>query len=176
MNNSFLTIASFFDPRFQRMIESDDLKLIRDELEKVVRSCELKTAGIKPEEKITKIKHEKSLPLLSLFSNISPAAKMTAPKNRFDIDFRRYNEEACLEIQLCPLEWWFETESSYPALKPLVRKYFCVPAFVSNFHRLPLNEQEELESKYDHIENNANDKLLWLHLNKLRQGLSRVES
>lgn len=168
-----MAIASFLDPRFQRMIESEDLKLIHDELEKVAKSSEVKTTSdTNTDERVSKVKIEKSRPLLSLFSNITTPTKMTAPKNRFDIDFRRYNEEACLEIQLCPLEWWFETESSYPSLKSLVRKYFCVPAFVSNFHRLPLNEQEELESKYDHIENNVNEKLLWLHLNKLRQGFS----
>lgn len=167
-----MTVASFLDPRFQRMIEPEDLKLIRDELGKYAQSSEVKTTKVKAEEKTTKAKHEKSLPLLSLFSNVTPVTKKAAPKNRFDIDFRRYNEEACLEIQLCPLEWWFETESSYPTLKPLVRKYFCVPAFVSNFHRLPLSEQEELENKYYSIENNVNEKILWLHLNKLRQGLS----
>lgn len=162
-------MASFLDPRFQRLTSPDDLSSIHDELEKFVQNNEAKLLESKPDEKSSKLKPEKSFGLSSLFSNMTPAAKAKPPKNRFDIEFRSYSEDVSLDMELCPLEWWFETtESLYPNIKQHVKKYFCVPAFVNNFHRLPLNQQEELENKYDKIGSDTNEKVLWLHLNELR--------
>lgn len=168
IENPFLTMASFLDPRFQRLTSPDDLASIHDELEKIAQSNDTKSIESKSDERTTKVKSDKGFGLSSLFSNITPVNKTKPPKNRFDIEFRSYSEDVSLDMELCPLEWWFETESLYPTIKQHVKKYFCVPAFVNNFHRLPLNEQEELESKYDNIGSDTNEKLLWLHLNELR--------
>ncbi|XP_055299760.1 uncharacterized protein LOC129567157 [Sitodiplosis mosellana] len=168
IGNPFLTIGSFLDPRFQRLTSPDDLSSIHDELEKIVQNNDAKSSEAKTDERLLKVKSEKSFGLSSLFSNITPVAKAKPPKNRFDIEFRSYSEDVSLDMELCPLEWWFESETLYPTIKQHVKKYFCVPAFVNNFHRLPLNEQEELESKYDNIDSDTNEKLLWLHLNELR--------
>lgn len=160
-------MASFLDPRFQRLTSPDDLSSIHDELEQTVQSSDTKSES-KTDERSSKVKSDKSFGLSSLFSNMTPVTKAKPPKNRFDIEFRSYSEDVSLDMELCPLEWWFETESLYPTIKQQVKKYFCVPAFVNTFHRLPLNEQEMLESKYDKIGSDTNEKLLWLHLNELR--------
>lgn len=71
---------------------------------------------------------------------------------------------------MCPLAWWDQNESLYPTLKKYVKSYFCVPSFVDNLHRMCLAEQEEVAQKYKRLENSEfNEKLLWLHLNELRQ-------
>lgn len=173
IENRFLILASFLDPRFQSLTASDDSVSIRKELEKGLENNEIKPEP-KVDEKVLKLKQEKGFRLSSLFSNISTPTKSKAPKNRFDIEFRSYTEDVTLDIELCPLEWWSESESLYPTIKQHVKKYFCVPSFVNNFHRLPLREQEELEYKYDRIANETNEKLLWLHLNELRQRSSEA--
>lgn len=171
IENPFLTMASFLDPRFQRLTLPDDLNTIHDELEKFVQN-DTKSADNKIEVKQSKIKNDKNFGLSSLFSNLTPITKEKPAKSRFDIEFRSYIEDVSLDMELCPLEWWFETDSLYPIIRQHVKKYFCVPAFVNNFHRLPLIEIEELESKYDRIGNDTSEKLLWLHLNELRNRLT----
>lgn len=161
-------MASFLDPRFQSLTAPDDLTSIRNDLEKTMQNDDAKTSETKA-EKVVKVKN---IGLSSLFSNISQTTKNKTPKNRFDIEFRSYTEDVSLNMELCPLEWWFENDSLYPTIKQQVKKYFCVPAFVSNFHRLPLIEQEELEGRYDRIGSDTNERLLWLHLNELRQSSS----
>lgn len=161
----FLMMASFFDPRFQRLTSPEDLKLIRDDLEKSTIDDVVKSSIAKTSIKIK----EKSSGLSSLFSNISTPTKTKPPKNRFDIEFRSYTEDVILDMELCPLEWWFENECLYPNLKQHVKKYFCVPSFVNNIHRLSLSDREELEKKYDNMGVDINEKLLWLHLNDLRR-------
>lgn len=174
MENPFLTMASFLDPRFQRLTTPNDFTSIRDELEKYLQNETKSTDITRIEEKQPK-KNDKGFRLSSLFSNLTPVTKAKTPKNRFDIEFRSYSEDVSLDMELCPLEWWFETESLYPTIKQHVKKYFCVPAFVNNFHRLPLTEQEELETKYDNIGNDTNEHLLWLHLNELRTRLIETQ-
>lgn len=127
-------------------------------------------ASTSSNSKPTQLKNDKNIGLSSLFSNVLPAAKTKPPKNRFDIEFRSYNEHAQLNMELCPLEWWDENERIYPNLKQHVKKYFCVPPFVNDVHRMSLTDQEELEQKYERLKSNQfNEKLLWLHLNELRQ-------
>lgn len=160
-------MASFLDPRFQRLTTPDDLISIRKELEKFEQSIPINNAS--SETKQFKSKLDKNFGLSSLFTNLSSAAKPKPPKNRLDIEFRSYTEDVSLDMELCPLEWWLQNETLYPSIKQHVKKYFCVPSFVNNLHRLSIPEQEELEFKYKRFENeSANDKLLWLHLNALR--------
>lgn len=164
-------MASFLDPRFQRLTAPDDLKSIREDLGKSVQNDDAKLSeGRSAEARQSKPKVERSFGLSSLFSNISPATKPKPPKNRFDIEFRSYTEDVSLDMELCPLEWWTEHESLYPSIKQNVKKYFCVSSFVNNLHRLPLHEQEGLELKYGRLENGeANEQMLWLHLSELRR-------
>ncbi|XP_031623545.1 uncharacterized protein LOC116340929 [Contarinia nasturtii] len=157
IKNPFLTMASFLDPRFQGLTSTDDLNQIRDELKKTLQTNDSQSSET---ERLSKLKSEKNVGLSSLFSNIPKITKSKVPKNRFDIEFRSYTEDASLEMQFCPMEWWFETESLYPTISQYVKKYFCVPAFTNNFHRFP--------PKYDHIACDTNEQLLWLHLNELR--------
>lgn len=166
--NRFLTMASFLDPRFQSLTNPDDLKLIFDEMEKDVRSDEIKSTE-KTQEKLSKSKEKVGLSLL--FSNVTSPPQTKTPKNRFDIEFRSYTQDVALNMELCPLEWWAENDSLYPNIKQYVKKYFCVPSFVNNLHRLPFQEQEELENKYNRYADEINDKLIWMHLGDLRQRL-----
>lgn len=161
-------MASFLDPRFQQLTTDDDLISIRGEFEKIAENNDAKPFEAKTDDRSSNVKSEKRCGLSSLFSNITPASTSKPPKNRFDIEFRSYSEDVRLNMDSCPYTWWIENESLYPTVKQHVKKYFCVPAFVNNFHRLPLIEQEQLESKYDFIECDTNEKLLWLHLNELR--------
>lgn len=164
-----MTIAAFLDPRFQQLTASDDLKSIRDELEKNVISNEA-NASTSTANKLSHIKNDRNFGLSSLFSNVLPTVKTKPPKNRFDVEFRSYNEHAYLDMQLCPLEWWDEHDRIYPNIKEHVKKFFCVPPFVNNVHRMSLTDQEELEQNYERLKSNEpNEKLIWLHLNELRQ-------
>lgn len=167
IDNQFLSIATFLDPRFQQQFTSaDDSKPIRDELEKTVENSE-PSANASTHSKASPMKN---FGLSSLFSNVLPVAKTKPPKTRFDVEFRSYIEHACLNVQFCPLEWWADNERIYPNLKEHVKKYFCVPPFVSNVHRMSLADQEELEQKYERLKSNEpSEKLIWLHLNELRQ-------
>lgn len=166
-----MAVASFLDPRFQRLTAPEDIQTIRDELEKNVEIDYPKQSEHTLSESRSDVKQTKSkLSLSSLFTNLSPIEKPKPPKNRFDIEFRSYTEDVSLDMELCPLEWWAENETLYPILKQHVKKYFCVPSFVNNVHRLPLHEQEELEMKYHRIDcDEPSEKLLWLHLNELRR-------
>lgn len=160
-------MASFLDPRFQSLTAPNDLKAIRAELEKSMHDDDVRMLENRGNE--LKPKLDKSFGLSSLFSNLSSAKKPKQPKNRFDIEFRSYTEDVSLDMELCPLEWWMQNESLYPSIKQHVKKYFCVPSFVNNLHRLSVAEQEELECKYDGFENESTDeKMLWLHLSALR--------
>lgn len=161
-------MASFLDPRFQQLTTDEDLNSIRSEFEKIAQNNDAKSFEVKTDERSSMVKSEKRCGLSSLFSNITPASIAKPPKNRFDIEFRSYSEDVRLNMDSCPYTWWLENESLYPTIKQHVKKYFCVPAFVNNFYRLPLIEQEQLESKYDTIGCDTNEKLLWLHLNELR--------
>lgn len=168
IDSPFLAIASFLDPRFQMLTAPDDLKSIRDELEKNTENDEAKSVSCNLNA--SRVKGGKNFGLSSLFSNLSPAVKSKPPKNRFDIEFRSYREDVSLGVEFCPLEWWIQNEQIYPSIKKHVKKYFCVPSFVNNVHRLSLQDQEELEQKYERLENEEpNEKLLWLHLNELRK-------
>lgn len=163
-------MSSFLDPRFQRLTAPSDLSSIRDELEKNVQTNDMKSEN-RTGGKQLKLKQDKNFGLSSLFSNISTVTKTKAPKNRFDIEFRSFTEDVSLDMELCPLEWWLDSETLYPNIKQHVKKYFCVPSFVNNLHRLPLQDQEELEQKYDRLDKDIGEKFLWLHLNELRQRL-----
>lgn len=167
--NRFLTMASFLDPRFQSLTTPDDLKSIFDEIEKDVQSDEIKSTE-KTQEKLSKTK-EKNVGLSSLFSNVASPPQTKTPKNRFDIEFRSYTQDVSLNMELCPLDWWAENDSLYPNIKQYVKKYFCVPSFVNNLHRLSFQEQEELENKYSRYADEINEKLIWMHLSDLRQRL-----
>lgn len=162
-------MASFLDPRFQRLTTSDDLTLIRNELNKNVQNDDASVSESRcSETRQSKMKHEKSFGLSSLFSNLSPASKPKPPKNRFDIEFRSYTEDVNLDMEMCPLEWWAEHELLYPSIRSHVKKFFCVPSFVNNLHRLSLRDQEELEQKYEKFkEEEPTEKMLWLHLTEL---------
>lgn len=166
-----MAIASFLDPRFQMLTApDDDLKSIRDELEKSSENDEAKLITCQSDGNPSRLKTGKNFGLSSLFSNLSPAVKSKPPKNRFDIEFRSYREDVSLGVEFCPLEWWIQNEQIYPSIKKHVKKYFCVPSFVNNVHRMSLADQEELEQKYERLEiDEPNEKLLWLHLNELRK-------
>lgn len=165
-----MAIASFLDPRFQSLTAADDLKSIRDKLEANREGDETELVACKSDVKQSRLKNTRNSGLSSLFSNLLPAVKSKPPKNRFEIEFRSYREDVSLNIEMCPLAWWDQNESIYPSIKKHVKKYFCVPSFVNNVHRMSLAEQEELEQKYKRLENSETiDKLLWLHLNELRQ-------
>lgn len=169
IENRFLTMASFLDPRFQRLTPADDLKWIYDDIAKDVQNDEAKSTE-KSEEKPSKSKMDNNFGLSSLFPNVTQVLQTKAPRNRFDIEFRSYTQDVSLDMEMCPLEWWSENDSLYPNIKQYVKKYFCVPSFVNNLHRQPLHE-EELARKYDRFADEINDKLLWLHLVDLRQKL-----
>lgn len=167
-------MASFLDPRFQRLLKKDanDLQSIKDELEKCVENNEAQKSDEKSNDRFAKTKSERGAGLSSLFSNISSLTTMSkTPKNRFHIEFDSYTKDVSLDMELCPLDWWAENDALYPNIKQHVKKYFCVPAFVNNLHRLSLHDQEELERKYDRFANDIGEKLLWLHLDDLKQKL-----
>lgn len=147
-------MASFVDPRFQRLTTMDDLKLIYNEL----TNC---TAHIHKKPRVSsKQKHEKTIGLSSLFSDINTFRKSYVPKDLLDIEFRNYTNDVSLDMELCPIEWWSETSTLYPTIRQYVKKHLCVPAFANNFHRFP--------PQYDRIGSIENQKLLWLHLNDRR--------
>lgn len=98
------------------------------------------------------------------------------PKNRFESEFRGYNEDVSLDMDQCPMAWWLDSESLYPNIKRQVAKYFCVPAFVNDAHCMPLSSQMKLLTKYNGLDQNANRELIWLHLNDLRKSTLNVES
>lgn len=160
-------MASFLDPRFQRLTSANDLNSIRNKLEKLCHQTETSTV-LKTESGPQKRKSETSIPRLSsLFANPLPATKVKMPKNRFDIEFRSYNEDVDLDMDQCPVAWWCESEILYPNLKRQVANYFSVPAFVSELHRLPFDQQIRLHEQYNSFNQNSNQTLLWLHLNDL---------
>lgn len=176
ISNQFLTIASFFDPRFQGLISPDDLKIVRNELEKYIEPIENPSAvKIEPKQQ-QKSKVERISGLQSLFANHSTIAKPKMLKNRFESEFRDYNEDVSLDMDQCPMTWWLESESLYPNIKRQAVKYFCVPAFVNDAHCMPLSSQMKLLTKYNDLDQNANRELIWLHLNDLRKTTLNVES
>lgn len=163
-------MASFLDPRFQGLTTADDLNCIRNQLEKSIQQTEtahtLKTDPKKPKP------DRSSLGLSSLFAKHSSATKSKMPKNRFDIEFRSYTEDVSLDMDQCPLTWWTESEVLYPNIKRQITKYFCVPAFVNDVHRLSVAKQIELFEKYNKMDKNFDQTLLWLHLSDLRQNFN----
>lgn len=176
ISNQFLTIASFVDPRFQELLCPDDLKIVRNELEKYIEPIENPSGSIMIESKQQKkSKTERNSGLLSLFANHSTIAKPKMPKNRFDSEFRSYNEDVSLDMDQCPMTWWLESESLYPNIKRQIPKYFCVPAFCNVAHCMPLSSQMKLLAKYNDLDQNANQELIWLHLNDLRKTTMNVE-
>lgn len=176
ISNQFLTIASFVDPRFQGLISPVDLKIVRNELEKYIESTE-NPSDVKIESKQPqKSRAERNSGLLSLFANHSTIAKPKMPKNRFESEFRSYNEDVSLDMDQCPMTWWMESDLLYPNIKRQVSKYFCVPAFVNDAHCIPLSAQMRLLAKYKDLDQNANRELIWLHLNDLQKTTLNMES
>lgn len=176
ISNQFLTIASFVDPRFQGLISPVDLKIVRNELEKCIEPTENPSVVKIESKQPQKSKAERNSGLLSLFANHSTIAKPKMPKNRFDSEFRSYNEDVSLDMDQCPMTWWMESELLYPNIKRQVAKYFCVPAFVNDAHCIPLSSQMRLLAKYKDLDQNANRELIWLHLNDLQKTTLNMES
>lgn len=155
------------DPRFQHLTSPEDLLYIRSELEKLLHDSDVTTHKKSVDSKQEKIKLERGFGLSSLFSNISSSSKPKMPKNRFDIEFRSYNEDISLDMEQSPLAWWSESEFLYPNIKRHVQKYFCIPSFANSMHRLTINEQITLHKKYATINDDIDKKRLWLHLNEM---------
>lgn len=176
ISNQFLTIASFVDPRFQGLISPVDLKIVRSELEKYIEPTENPSVAKTESKQPQKLKAERNSGLLSLFANHSTIVKPKIPKNRFESEFRSYNEDVSLDMDQCPMTWWLESESLYPNINRQVSKYFCVPAFVNDAHCIPLSSQMRLLAKYSDLDEKANRELIWLHLNDLQKITLNVES
>lgn len=71
------------------------------------------------------------------------------------MEFETYSKRVNLGMDFCPLAWWDQSDTSqlYPSIKKHVKKYFCVPSFVNNVHRMSLSDQEKLEQIYERHKN-----------------------
>lgn len=170
IENKFLAMASFLDPRFQGLSLPADLPSIRDYIGKSLEvensiSNRQQSAHIKPENK----SGHRNSGLSSLFANITSSTKSKMPRNRFDMEFRSYTEDVNLDMDQCPLKWWSESEFLYPNIKRYVEQYFCVPAFGNICHLLlSMDKQIELRQRCDTITTETDRMILWLHLNQMR--------
>lgn len=72
-----------------------------------------------------------------------------------------------MEIDQCPLAWWSESELLYPNIKQHTQRYFSVPCFVNECHRLSFQEQMRYYEKRAKVESEFDRKLLWLHINSM---------
>lgn len=186
--NWFLTIASFLDPRFQSLASTEELHRIRNEIEinftsddqNAPASGKCDNSSSKEDNssrkngncvynfKILKMSNDRLFltGLSSLFVNL-PIQKSKTPKNRFEIEFRSYIDTVNVDIEQCPLAWWSESDVPYPNIRRHIHKYFCVPFFVNEYHRLSVDEQLHLYTQRMSIQNDVDSKLLWLHCNNL---------
>lgn len=153
------------DPRFQSSTTPEDLKLIRTKFEELMQIQSVDSPVKTADAKQISVKSEKSFGLSSLFSTFRGVSKPKQSKNRIDIEFRSYTEDATLDMDRCPLAWWSEHDYLYPTIKQQVKRYFCVPSFSDDMHRLSLERQSELKNKYAAIISDIDRKQYWLHLN-----------
>lgn len=105
--------------------------------------------------------------LSSLFANLPVGQNSKTTKNRIETEIRSYTEDVNVDIDQCPLSWWWWSTSDmvYPNLKSYVQQYFSVPPFVNELHRLSLIEQLQYREKCKKIHNDIDRKIMWLHIN-----------
>lgn len=157
-------MATFFDPRFHNHLSATERNSVRSELEKTLNNDETHETNISVEEAPLKI--AKKVGLSSLFSKSTLTKVTKSNQLRFEKEFRNYTEDASVDIEQCPIDWWTESATVYPRLKQVTDRYFCVPAFVNDFHRLDTAECKFYESKFRSINTEIDRHLLWLHLHQ----------
>lgn len=168
IENRFLGMASFLDPRFQGLTLPEDLQFTRAHIEKSLTSADATNNRTQATLKSEKTSAGRSSGLSSLFASIGSASKSKMPRNRFDMEFRSYTEDVNIDMDQCPLAWWSESEFLYPNIKRYVEKYFCVPAFASALHCMSVGEQNALRRKCSTLTTDTDRMILWLHLNQSR--------
>lgn len=156
-------MATFLDPRFQNLTNSDDLNNIQKQFEENISDENFVWRKNSMEEKMkSETTNNKKSDLFLLFGNRSMINKTSKPKNRFEIEFRSYVEDVNAEIDQCPLQWWIASESLYPNIKTHVEQYLCVPCFITGV-------ATEFIKKIDikqFTEDDVYQKLVWLHYDR----------
>lgn len=163
-------MATFLDPRFQGIININDLEFIRKKFE---TSAEI---GVNHSIVEPTTSQKLNTGLSSLFPEYSTNLKKKQVKRQArqaSIDFRTYTENAMLSLEKCPLKWWKDNGNIYPKFEKLVGEYLCCPVFVNQMYRLKYDNQTNLLQRYNDLGNISDIKLLWLYLNSLRSS-SRI--
>lgn len=162
-----MTVASFLDPRFQNLTDSNGLNKIQMQFEEKISDEGLvQRIDYVGEQVKTNVTNARRSDLSLLFGNRSAINKTSKPKNRFEIEFRSYVEDVNADIDQCPLQWWCETENLYPNIKAHVNRYLCVPCFITGV-------ADEFLKKIDvklFAQNDIYRKLVWLHYDRFYSG------
>lgn len=160
--NDFLTMACFFDPRFQSSMSLETKLSISSTISTDHTEEELIEEPAKPERKSG----------LKMFFNRGKSIKCeeaTPPKVRktnLSVELSNYTAETPLDVEFCPLDWWKDNSPKYKLLSKLSNKYFCVPCFYRSDVKLKVNGIVELDEKRFRLSDKYFSNIWFLHNGK----------
>ncbi|KAL5284368.1 hypothetical protein ACFFRR_006574 [Megaselia abdita] len=162
--NDFLTMACFFDPRFQSSLSEEDLSSANLHISSYLSS---ESQNIEIKEEITKPERKSGLKMF--FNRGKTSSESSQPKVRktnLSVELSKYSTETPLDVEFCPLDWWKENNQKYKLLSKLSNKYFCVPCFYRSDVKLKVNGIVDLDERRFYLRDKHFIKILLLHNGK----------
>lgn len=157
-------MTTFWDPRFLGLMTTNDLNSALYYLES--QQSPMNTSDSDSNQTTPDGNHGLSL----LFSARKSISKKELQKRRLNVEYKSYTTTVYTEMTQCPLLWWDDYETSFPNIYSKKDNFLCAPAFINQFHRLPLDIKIGLTKKYNSLEasiDESEEHLLWLHLQKM---------